>query len=150
MNDFNNSFKLKSNECYYDCEEPPEKIAFNGKCRIFVPGYMCYGVKSYRSKILNKPTYKDIFNLCDEYIKKSGNMNDYYFREIYPPENNFDNISENKNSTIDEILKSYYKPFILNPKKVYDIEMRMQGIGDAYDRYKDRLKQETPRTSEPL
>ena len=138
MKDFFNSFKLQSEKCYYDCEEPPEKIAFNGKCRIFVPGYMVYGVKYYRSKILNKPTYKDIFNICEDYIKKSGNMNDYYFREIYAPENNADNIEDDENATIEDILKAHYKPFILDPKKVYDIEMRMEGMGDSFDRYLER------------
>ncbi len=93
VDNFHKSFKIRSKECFYSIDEDPDKIAFNGKCRIYVPGFMAYNIKSYRSKILNKPTYREIFiKCCDDYIKKSGNMNDYIFTDLFLPDNNIDNV----------------------------------------------------------
>ena len=138
IKDFQASFKIRSKYCYYDIDQDPEKIAFNGKCRIFVPAFMAYDIKGYTSKILNKPTYKQIFNICcDEYIKKSGNMNDIYFSDLYIPENNMDNVDVDINN-LKESLYLISQPFIANPKKVYNIEMRMEGIEDRLDRYLEK------------
>lgn len=137
IKDFQASFKMRSKYCFYDCDKPLEKIAFEGKCRIFVPGYMAYNIKGYKSKILNKPTYKDIFLLCDDYIKKTGNMNDIYFTDLFIPTDNMDNIDIDINN-LDESLYLLSQPFILNPKKIYDIEMRMEGMGDRLDAFLER------------
>jgi len=137
IKDFQASFKIRSKYCYYDIDQDPDKIAFEGKCRIFVPGYMAYNIKGYKSKVFNKPTYKEIFNICcDEYIKKSGNMNDFYFTELFIPNNNMDNIDIDINN-LNESLYLLSQPFILNPKKVYDIEMRMEDMGDRLNKYLD-------------
>ncbi len=140
INDFLNSFKIRSKNCFYDNEHDPNEIALNGKCCIYVPSYMAYNIRGYKSKILNKPTYKDVFNLCQEYIKKTGNPNDRYFKAIYPPENNADNVDiyDYDINNIDEYIKEQKKPFILDPEKVYNIEMRMEGMGDALDQYLER------------
>jgi hypothetical protein len=136
VDDFLNSFKIRSKKCFYDCDEDPEKIAFNGKCRIFVPAFMYYNIKGYTSKILNKPTYRQIFNICcDAYIKKSGNMNDIFFTEIFLPDNNMDNVEYDPSRNFDETFKLMCQPFILDKKKVYDIEMRMEDMGHRLDNY---------------
>lgn len=134
---FEKSIKLRSENCFYDCNEDPEKIAFGGKCRIFVPSYPFYNIKGYKSRILNKPTYKEIFELCEEYISSTGNPHDRYFQCIIPPENNSENfnITDYNIDNIDEYLKETIKPFILDPKRVYNIEMRMDPMSDAIDRF---------------
>lgn len=137
--DFKKSFKMRSKYCFYDCEEPINKIAFKGKCRIFIPPYMAYDIKGYTSKILNKPTYKDIFLLCDDYYIKSGNINDIFFTKIFLPENNIDNIDIDINN-LNESLEELEKPFILDHKKVYNIEMRMEDMGDRFNDYLRSVK----------
>jgi hypothetical protein len=123
--EFYNSFKMRSKYCFYDCDEPLDKIAFNGKCRIFVPGYLAYDIKSYRSKILNKPTYKEIFmTCCDDYYEKTGNENDIFFTDIFPFDyDNDDDNNDNDNNNDD-------RPLLRNPEKVYLLEMRMEEKGD--------------------
>ena len=140
INDFLNSFKLRSENCFYDCEHEPDEIAFNGKARFYIPSYPFYGVKGYTSKILNKPAYKDIFNLCEDYLKQTGNPHDRYFRYVYLPENNADNVDifDYNINNIDEYLKEEKKPFLLDPQKVYNIEMRLEPMGDSLDRYMER------------
>lgn len=122
-NDFMNSIKIKSNECYYVCNEKPEKIAFEGKCSFFVPSYMIYNIKGYKSKIFNNPTYKDVFNLCDEITEKTGNINNIFFKDIEPYEE-YEEIMNNK------------EPF-KNQEKIYNIEILLIGMSEAFDDYKD-------------
>jgi hypothetical protein len=136
VNNFHKSFKIRSKECFYDLKEDPDKIAFQGKCRIFVPAFMAYNIKAYRSKILNKPTYREIFiKCCDDYIKKSGNMNDYILTDLFLPDNNMDNREYDPTRNFNDTFKLMCKPFLLNPNKIYDIEMRMEGWAGKLDDY---------------
>ena len=135
LDKFQKSINLRSENCFYVCNEHPEKIAFLGKCRIFVPSYPFYNIKGFKSKVFYKPTYKEIFELCEVYIEKTGNPHDRYFQYIIPPENNAENfnITDYNIDNIDEYLKETYKPFILDPERVYNIEMRMAPMSDAID-----------------
>ncbi len=46
---------------------------------------MAYDIEGFISKILNEPTYRQIFNICcDKNIKKSGNM--IIFTDLFIPE----------------------------------------------------------------
>jgi len=121
-----NSFKMRSKYCFYDCDKDPEKIAFNGKCRIFISGFLVYDIKGYKSKILNKPTFKEIFNkCCDAYIKTSGNTHDIYFTGIdtdYFPRT-------------EDINARLLEPYIIDPDKVYNIEMFMDGMNTRFTDY---------------
>ena len=136
VENFHNSFKIRSNECFYNLKEDPEKIAFNGKCRVFVPAFMAYNIKGYRSKILNKPTYREIFNkCCDDYIEKSGNMSDYILTDLFLPDNNMDNVEPDPTRDFNETFKLMCQPFKLNPKKIYDIEMRMEAWAEHLNSY---------------
>ena len=124
-----NSFKMRSKYCFYDCSKDPDKIAFNGKCRIFVAGFLVYNIKGYKSKVLYKPTFKEIFNkCCDAYIKTSGNTHDIYFTGLaidYLPRT-------------EDINAALLEPYIIDPDKVYNIEMFMDGMNT---RFNDYLKQ---------
>ena len=144
MSEYNNivkqflkSFKLRSENCFYDCEHEPHEIAFKGKASFYIPPYPHYNIKGYKSKVLKNSTYKQIFNLCEEYIKKTGNPQDRFFTEVFKPENNADNIDifDYNINNIDIYLEEQKKPFILDPKRVYNIEMRMEPMGDRIDRF---------------
>lgn len=122
LKDFYNSIKIKSKECYYICEEEPEKIAFFGNAVFFVPAYLAYDIKSYKSTVLINPTYRDIFDLCDDYIIKSGNIETIFFKDIELFENyeEYEEQQEPKN----------------NNDKIYYFELMLIGMSEAFEEYK--------------
>ena len=125
LKDFLNSVKIRSKHPYYTCEEPLNKVAFNGKCSFFVPGYMVYDIKGYKSKVLINPTYKDVFDLCDDMIKETGNINNIFFKDI--------EIMTDYEDIFNNNIKD---PLLINPYKVYNIEIIMEDMREAFDNYK--------------
>ena len=62
-------YDIHSKYCTYCCDEPPDKIAFNGKCIIYIKADGFFATNAYTSSVLDNPTYLDIFNLLHTFFE---------------------------------------------------------------------------------
>jgi len=76
-------YNIHSNHCSYCCDEPPDKIAFNGKCIIYIKADGFFATNGYTSSVLDNPTYLDIFNLLDDIVETTGDYHHTFFEGIH-------------------------------------------------------------------
>ena len=75
-------YDIHSKYCTYCCNEPPNTIAFNGKCIIYIKADVFFATNGYTSSILNNPTYIDIFNLLDSNVETTGDNHHTFFEGV--------------------------------------------------------------------
>jgi hypothetical protein len=75
-------YDIHSKYCTYACEEPPDTIAFNGRCIIYIKPDGFFAINGYTSPILNTPTYIDIFNLLDNIVEITGDYHHTFFEGV--------------------------------------------------------------------
>ena len=66
----------------YAVDEPPNKIAFDGKCFIYSKADD-FSKNTFVSNILNNPTYNDLLIVADEEIKVKEDYHHIYFEGIH-------------------------------------------------------------------
>jgi hypothetical protein len=76
-------YDIHSKYCTYCCEEPPDTIAFNGRCIIYIKADGFFATNGYTSSILNNPTYIDIFNLLDNIVETTNDYHHTFFEDIH-------------------------------------------------------------------
>ena len=85
INDNDNDYidyDIHSKYCTYACEEPPDTIAFNGRCIIYIKADGFFAINGYTSPILDTPTYIDIFNLLDDIVEITGDYHHTFFEGV--------------------------------------------------------------------
>ncbi len=76
-------YDIHSKYCTYCCNEPPDTIAFNGRCIIYIKPDGFFAINGYTSSILDHPKNIDIFNLLDDIVDITGNYHHVFFEGIH-------------------------------------------------------------------
>ena len=76
-------YDIHSKYCTYACEEPPDTIAFNGRCIIYIKADGFFAINGYTSPILDNPKNIDIFNLLDDIVEITKNYHHTFYEGVH-------------------------------------------------------------------
>jgi|688.fasta_scaffold457036_2 hypothetical protein len=67
----------------YAVDEPPNKLAFEGRCFVYSKPDDYFSNTGFISEVLNNPTYLDLLHIADEEIKITEDYEHIFFEGIH-------------------------------------------------------------------